>query len=118
MVRFEGIQWDKSKVQRKGESRFWEFLVHNRRLIELLSNQALHFKGASESLRNPYLCNESAQMDVSSGGSGAQQSRGSTAVKLMDARVVSLNGNQNTTPIHPGGCGCKVNHATNGRIIL
>jgi hypothetical protein len=39
---------------------------------ECISNQALHFKGASESARNSYCCSESAQMDVSGGEGGAQ----------------------------------------------
>jgi hypothetical protein len=37
-----------------------------------ISNQALHFKGASESPRQSYFCSESTQTDVSSGGGGAQ----------------------------------------------
>jgi len=39
---------------------------------ESISNQALQFKGASESPRNSCLCSESTQMNVSSGGGGAQ----------------------------------------------
>jgi hypothetical protein len=35
-------------------------------------------------------------MDVRGGGGGAQQSRGSGTVELMDARTINLNDNQNT----------------------
>jgi hypothetical protein len=53
----------------------------NRRLCEFEVQRRI------EKAEKISVCGQSAQMDVSSCGGGAQWSRGSTAVQLMDART-------------------------------